>query len=353
MTCLTACSKTFTPISPSSAPPKNHRCPSSASAKRPNTSPTATANWPRTPGAAPASATSAAGRWRAPSSSSTSSPAASARPAAPPPTAGTNSCPNRTMRRPPGTAWNELQLPHEWPFALYEMSFLLPHFLEEGRGEIDVYFTRVYNPMWINPDGFMWLKALQRRREDEVPRRPHAHLERVRLVCRLRAAHGPRRRTARPDEPGDARRAVDRLPPAGAPRGHGDAWAARSNSPTRPIPAKSGKKTNSGFELSARMDPDGELGIRQHFESPYRPGEIITNDEYYRWIFENSVPGLPEAAAQRRARRRWPTCTSTALSRSREDNYAPYEKMPAETPKQAEVARPMTASCATAKRSAC
>ncbi len=41
------------------------------------------------------------------------------------------------------------------------MSFLLPHFLEEGRGEIDVYFTRVYNPMWINPDGFMWLKALQ------------------------------------------------------------------------------------------------------------------------------------------------------------------------------------------------
>ncbi len=49
----------------------------------------------------------------------------------------------------------------EWPLAFYEISFLLPHFLEEGRGEIDVYFTRVYNPMWINPDGFMWLKALQ------------------------------------------------------------------------------------------------------------------------------------------------------------------------------------------------
>ncbi|CAG1773261.1 hypothetical protein BAC2_03819, partial [uncultured bacterium] len=58
-------------------------------------------------------------------------------------------------------AWNELHLPHEWPFAMYEMSFLLPHFLAEGRGEIDVYFTRVYNPMWINPDGFMWLEALR------------------------------------------------------------------------------------------------------------------------------------------------------------------------------------------------
>jgi hypothetical protein len=44
---------------------------------------------------------------------------------------------------------------------MFEMSFLLPHFLEEGRGDVDVYFTRVYNPMWINPDGFMWLKALR------------------------------------------------------------------------------------------------------------------------------------------------------------------------------------------------
>jgi anaerobic selenocysteine-containing dehydrogenase len=51
------------------------------------------------------------------------------------------------------------------------------------------------------------------------------------------------------------------------------------------------------IELSARMDPDGALGIRRWFESPYRPGEIITVGEYYQWIFENSVPGLPEAAA--------------------------------------------------------
>ncbi len=50
--------------------------------------------------------------------------------------------------------------------------------------------------------------------------------------------------------------------------------------------------------LSWRIDPDGALGIRQWFESPYRKGERITVDEYYRWIFENSVPGLPEAAAK-------------------------------------------------------
>src|SRR5262249_6591381 len=49
------------------------------------------------------------------------------------------------------------------------------------------------------------------------------------------------------------------------------------------------------IELSWQIDPDGKLGIRQHFLSPYRPGEKITVDEYYRFIFER-VPGLPEAA---------------------------------------------------------
>jgi anaerobic selenocysteine-containing dehydrogenase len=52
------------------------------------------------------------------------------------------------------------------------------------------------------------------------------------------------------------------------------------------------------IELSWRIDPDGSLGIRKYFESPYRAGEKLTVDDYYRWIFENSVPGLPEAAAK-------------------------------------------------------
>src|SRR5205085_3510013 len=50
------------------------------------------------------------------------------------------------------------------------------------------------------------------------------------------------------------------------------------------------------IELSWRIDPTGELGVRRHFESPYRPGQKITINEYYQWIFENSVPGLPEKA---------------------------------------------------------
>jgi anaerobic selenocysteine-containing dehydrogenase len=78
------------------------------------------------------------------------------------------------------------------------------------------------------------------------------------------------------------------------------------------------------LQLSWRIDPDGSLGIRQHFESPYRPGECITTDEYYQWIFEHSVPGLPEAAA---------TEGLTPLEYMRKygafevvkENYTPYE----------------------------
>ena len=27
--------------------------------------------------------------------------------------------------------------------------------------KIDTYFTRVYNPVWTNPDGFMWVDMLR------------------------------------------------------------------------------------------------------------------------------------------------------------------------------------------------
>src|SRR5262249_60905875 len=28
-------------------------------------------------------------------------------------------------------------------------------------GRLDVYFTRVYNPVWTNPDGMMWVDVLR------------------------------------------------------------------------------------------------------------------------------------------------------------------------------------------------
>jgi hypothetical protein len=67
------------------------------------------------------------------------------------------------------------------------MSFLLPHFLKEGRGRLDTYFTRVYNPLWTNPDGFTWMEVLQDESKIGDARRADADLERDGVVRRLQS----------------------------------------------------------------------------------------------------------------------------------------------------------------------
>jgi hypothetical protein len=74
---------------------------------------------------------------------------------------------------PPGQKeWNELLFPKEWPLSHYEMSFLLPHFLEGGPGQA----RRL-------------LHARLQPRLDQ-PRRPHLDGGPARRVAR-RAARGP------------------------------------------------------------------------------------------------------------------------------------------------------------------
>jgi anaerobic selenocysteine-containing dehydrogenase len=225
---------------------------------------------------------------------------------------------------PPGDTWNELHLPDEWPFAHYEMSFLLPHFLEEGRGAVDVYFSRVYNPMWINPDGFLWLKALR----DEQKIKCHVALTPTWNESAwfadyvLPMGHAGERHDLMSQET------------------HAGQWIA-FRQPVRRVameaegqPVRFTYEANPGevweenewwIEVSVRMDPDGSLGVRQWFESPYRPGEIITVAEYYQWIFENSVPGLPEAAAKEGLSPLEYMRKYGAFEVAR-GNYAPYEK---------------------------
>ncbi|MGH7325004.1 MAG: molybdopterin-dependent oxidoreductase, partial [Candidatus Rokuibacteriota bacterium] len=64
--------------------------------------------------------------------------------------------PDPPLMPPPAKVWSELLMPREYPLAFFEMSYLLPHFLKEGRGKLAMYFTRVYNPVWTNPDGVSW-----------------------------------------------------------------------------------------------------------------------------------------------------------------------------------------------------
>lgn len=198
---------------------------------------------------------------------------------------------------PPQKVWNELLYPREYPLAYHELSYLLPHFLEEGRGKLAAYFTRVYNPVWTNPDGMMWEKVLQ----DESKVELHAALTPVWSETAqyadyvLPMGNGAERYDLMSQETHAAkwigfRQPVQRV--ARERKGSQFEFTYEAN------PGEIWEETEFWIELSWRIDPDGSLGIRKFYESPYRPGEKIKIQEYYRWIFENSVPGLPEEASR-------------------------------------------------------
>jgi len=192
--------------------------------------------------------------------------------------------------------WNELAWPREYPLSHHEMSFLLPHFLKEGRGRLAMYFTRVYNPAWTNPDGFTWIEVL--RDEDKIG--CHAALTPTWNESAYWADYvlpmglGPERHDIMSQETAAGSWIGFRQPVLRTfreNRGEEFEFTWEAN------PGEVWEEEEFWIELSWRIDPDGSLGIRKWFESPYRPGEKLTVEDSYRWIFENSVPGLPEAAA--------------------------------------------------------
>ncbi|HEY2805295.1 MAG TPA: molybdopterin dinucleotide binding domain-containing protein [Gemmatimonadales bacterium] len=212
------------------------------------------------------------------------------------PNSWTKFVPSPHVKPPHPKSWNELTWPKEYPLAFFEMSFLLPHFLKEGRGSLDVYFTRVYNPVWTNPDGFTWIEVLR----DESLIGRHAALTPTWSETAWFADY------VLPVGMGSERHDLASF------ETHGGSWIGFRQPVQRALKEHLGeavtdtRDTNPGevweenefwIELSWRIDPDGAMGIRKFFESPYRAGEKLRIDEYYRWIFENSVPGLPEKAA--------------------------------------------------------
>jgi anaerobic selenocysteine-containing dehydrogenase len=191
--------------------------------------------------------------------------------------------------------WNNLHFPDEYPLAHYEMSFLLPHFLKTGRGKLDTYFTRVFNPVWSYPDGFSWVDVLS------DPEKIGCHIALTPTWNEtayfadfvLPMGHASERHDFNSYETDAGRWIAFRQPilrEAARRRGQHVEFTYQAN------PGEVWEEDEFWIELSWRIDPDGSLGVRQHFLSPYRPDQKITVDEYYRFIFER-VPGLPEKAA--------------------------------------------------------
>ncbi|HVA44491.1 MAG TPA: molybdopterin dinucleotide binding domain-containing protein [Acidimicrobiales bacterium] len=203
----------------------------------------------------------------------------------------------RPVHTPPHPqVWNELTWPIEYPLAQNEMSFLLPHLLKEGRGRLEVYFTRVYNPVWTNPDGLSWAEVLT----DEAMVGCHAALTPTWNESAyfadyvLPMGHSPERHDTHSYEQYDGQWVGFRQPVVREARrrlGEDVSDSRQSN------PGEVWEETEFWIELSWRIDPDGSLGIRQHHESVVHSGQKLTVEEYYGWMFDHSVPGLPEAAA--------------------------------------------------------
>jgi len=192
--------------------------------------------------------------------------------------------------------WQDLSWPLEYPLAQNELSFLLPHFLKDGRGRLDTYFIRVYNPVWTNPDGLSWMEVL---RDPElvgcfVALTPTWSESAFFADYVLPMGHGPERHDTHSYEQYDGQWVGFRQPVRRAARER----MGETVTDTRQVnPGEVWEENEFWIELSWRIDPDGTLGIRRYYESPDRPGSKLTVDEYYGWMFSHSVPGLPERAA--------------------------------------------------------
>jgi anaerobic selenocysteine-containing dehydrogenase len=205
--------------------------------------------------------------------------------------------PKPSMNPPALHRWNELIWPREYPLSHYEMSFLLPHLLRHQKARLDVYFTRVYNPVWTNPDGCSWIEML----EDEE-----------RVGCHVALT---------PIWSETAQWADYVLPTGLAPERHdvmsqethAGTWIGfrqpvererRRRNGERPTttlgcnPGEVWEEAEFWIALTREIDPDGSRGIFQYFESKENPGQPVSLDEYFADLFDHAVPGLPEAAQQ-------------------------------------------------------
>ncbi|MDP1876475.1 MAG: molybdopterin-dependent oxidoreductase [Actinomycetota bacterium] len=192
-------------------------------------------------------------------------------------------------------SWNELLWPSEFPMSTNELSILLPHFLLDGRGKIDTYFSRVYNPVWTNPDGFSWIEALS----DEnlvgchVAMTPTWNETAIWADYVLPFGHSTERHDTQSYEQYAGKWLGFRQP---VRRVALERMGEKVSDTRESNPGEVWEETEFWFELSWRIDPDGSMGIRKYFEAPGRPGEKVTVDDYYGYVFDNNVPGLPQKA---------------------------------------------------------
>ena len=169
---------------------------------------------------------------------------------------------------------------------------------KDGRGALDVYFTRVYNPVWTNPDGFIVDRGADRTSTIglHVALTPTWSETATFADYVLPMGHATERHDTHSYETHAAKWLGFRQPVRRVAMEQ--LGMRRSRHPgQQPRRGLGGERVLVRALLADRPRRLARASA-SYFESPYRPGEKVTVDEYYRWIFENRVPGLPEKAAE-------------------------------------------------------
>lgn len=205
--------------------------------------------------------------------------------------------------------WNELAWPPEMPLISYEVSYLLPHLLMDDewrekwnkRGlkvpeKLSVYIPRIYNPVWINPDGFRWIECLKREDKMELTFNLSPTWSETNWYCDYilptglaGERHDQHTEPIKPAVFFGFRQPVLRV-----------ALEKMGWQPTDPTRATLEAHMKAGLgeiweetEFWPNMmvhyiDPDGSLGIRDHWASKEDPTRAVTMAEWYNAAFAHA-----------------------------------------------------------------
>ena len=230
-------------------------------------------------------------------------------------------------KKPPKVdVWNELIWPPEYPLSTYEMSFILPHLLADTKWQekwtkkglnvpkkIALYIPRMYNPVWINPDGFRWIDVLKDETKIEMSVNPSPTWSETNWFCDYVLPVGlAGERHDQQSEPSKPEKWTAFRQPALRVALEKMGWKPKD--PTRAtleahMKAGLGEiwEENEFFMnlLHTYADPDGSLGVRKYWASKKDPSRPCTISEYYDAGF-SLLPGLLAAATQKYPNSKFP-----------------------------------------------
>ena len=245
--------------------------------------------------------------------------------------------------------WNEIAWPPEYPLSTYEMSHIMPHLLmdEEWQekwnkkglnipSKLAVWIPRMYNPVWINPDGFRWIEALKREDKIEMSFNLSPTWSETNWYCDfvLPVGLAGERHDQHSEATKPARWLSFRQP---ALRVALEKMGWKAKNPTRAtleahIQSGLGEVWEEVEFWSTMMveyiDPDGSLGVRDHWASKEDPSRAVTIAEWYQAAFDK-LPNLKAMAKKTYPDSKYP---NYELMRDRgtwleEDNiYKPQER---------------------------